>query len=106
MAETKATHAGKAGHKTLAHLFGELLDHFVLLDQSIYINNLQATTGGDALFAAGVEDLGIFAFLRSHGEDDRLSACHHFFINVGALKLLAHTGDHACDLTEIAQDYI
>ena len=56
-------HTGHAAELALAHGLGELLEHLKALEQTVHVLHLLAAAGGDALFAAGVEDLGIFPLL-------------------------------------------
>ena len=58
--------APQALEAALGHLADHLLHHFKLLKQTVYIHHLQPATGSDALFPAGVEDLGIFPLQGSH----------------------------------------
>ena len=55
-----------AGH--FGHLLGHLLHHFEFLQQTVHRDHLQSAAGGDALFAAAVEDRGVLSFLGSHRE--------------------------------------
>ena len=97
-----AAHTGHTAELALAHALGELLEHLKALQKAVHIRHLLAAAGGDALFAAGVEDLGIFPLLRGHGLDDGLGASHLLFIDLGVGHLLAHTGDHTHHLAQIA----
>ena len=51
------------GKLSLGQLLGELLHHLKLLEQPVYRNHLLAAAGGDAAFAAGVEDAGVLPLL-------------------------------------------
>ena len=47
-----------AGHPAaLGELLGQLLDHLKLLEQTVDIHHFQSAAGGDALLAAGAQDL-------------------------------------------------
>ena len=66
---------------------GELKHELVLLEQAVDVGDVQAAAGGNALFAAGVEDAGVFPLLGGHRENDGL---------LTAQKLLVHLGSAIC----------
>ncbi|CAN4031461.1 Stage 0 sporulation A-like protein, partial [Dysosmobacter welbionis] len=84
------------------HLLGQLLHHIELLQQPVHIHHLQAAAGSDALFPAGVQDLGILPLQRGHGEDDGLRVGQGLVIDGGTGHLAAQsTGHHAGDLAQV-----
>src|SRR5918996_1113916 len=85
---------------------GELLHHAAglveLLDDGVDLLGGGAGAAGDARPARAVEDLGVGALARGHGADDRLDPGHLAVVDLHALELAAHAGEHAEDLAERA----
>ncbi len=75
--------------------FQELVDRF----------RCGAGAGGDALLAAGLEQIGIAPFLRRHGIDDRHLTLEHLVVEAGVGDLvlhLRHAGHHAHQAADAA----
>ena len=106
--ETTHPAAAEAAH-ALWHLAAarDLLDHALhhlkLLEQAVDVHNLESAAGGDALFPAGVQDLGILPLQRGHGEDDGLRVGDGLLVDLRSLEFIAEiAGHHTCQLAEVA----
>lgn len=98
-----AAGTSEAAEAALGNGFGELLEHLEGLQQTVHIRHLHAAAGGNALFAAGVEDGGVLPLQRGHGLDDGPGAAQLLFVQVGGIQLLAHvTGQHPGNLAQVA----
>ena len=63
------------------------------LQQLVDFLDLEACAGGDALFAAGLEDVGILALLARHGVDHRHLTLDDLVVEVCSGDLVLHLGD-------------
>lgn len=93
----------EAAEAALGNGLGELLEHLEGLQQPVHIRHLQAAAGGNALFAAGIEDGGVLPLQRGHGLDDGPGAAQLLFVQVSGVQLLAHVaGQHPGQLAQVA----
>ena len=79
-AAAQSQHAGEAGHRAAlgaAHRLHHVGHGAMHLEQPVDVLDLGAGAGGDALLAAGFEDVGIAPLLRRHRVDDRELALEH-----------------------------
>src|ERR1700694_2568903 len=71
-------HARLATHTLAAALATQCLEHALhlveSLEQTVHIGDGRAAAGGDALAPRSLDHLGAAAFLRCHGQNDRLHA--------------------------------
>ena len=63
------------------------------LEQLVDFLDFQAGAGGDALFAAGLENVGILALLPRHRIDHRDLALDDLVVDAGIGDLVLHLGD-------------
>ena len=83
-AAAKAHRLRDAGHRAAlarAHRLHHVGHVPVHLEQLVDLLDLQAGAGGDALLAAGLEDVGILALLPRHRIDDRDLALEHLVVD-------------------------
>ena len=106
LAEGRPVHAG--GHAAhcaflVAHHLLYHLAHLVkLAHQGVYILHGYARARGNALAAAGVEDIGMAALLRGHAAHDCLGLFKSVFVDLNVLELAANAGKHAQDVGQRA----
>ena len=86
-----------AGHRPLRLAAAHHLHHVghaaVHLEELVDLLDLGAGAGGDALLAAGLEDVGRLALLRRHRVDDRHLPLHHAVVEVALGDLVLDLGD-------------
>ena len=100
-----ALHTLHSRHHTGHFAAGDHLHHLPglveLLDESVHLLIAGARALGDALTAAGIENLRIGSFLRGHALDDGLNALEGVVVDVDIADGLAHTRNHAGEVLEV-----
>ncbi len=101
-AEAAAQQALLAHAADLLHHVGHLPVH---LEEPVQLLHLEAGAGGDALLAAGLQEVGVAALALGHRVDQRDLAAEHPVVEAGLVHLLlhlAHAGQHAHDALHAA----